>query len=544
MNASQALTKTRQFRNLLLSEQLQFICEAHNGLSAKIVQEAGFPGIWASGLSISAQFGVRDNNEASWTQVLEDLEFMSDATRIPILLDGDTGYGNFNNMQRLIRKLEQRNIAAVCIEDKLFPKTNSFLKGDAQPLADMQEFCGKIKAGKDAQTDPDFCLIARVEAFICGWGLAEALRRAEAYHQAGADGILIHSALSVPDEILAFKREWGNRCPVVIVPTKYYATPTDVFRQHGFSMVIWANHMLRAAVASMQKTARALKESEHLLSIEDKVAPVSEIFRLQNAAELLEAEERYLPRGAEGTSAVVLAASRGEELGELTEDQPKTMVKVQGVPILSHIVDAYNAVGIKDILVVRGYKKEAVNLPNLTYIDNLEFAETGELASLSQALQSRRGRFQPTIVSYGDVLFNKYIPQALCQEQDDCVIFVDSNWRDQSSYARLGGFAECSIPNSRKAFNAKIHLKQLGKTLPEESIHGVWMGFLKLSSSAASQVNDLLLDMLADPANRRAGIPQLLQALLEQDVPVRVLYTVGHWLDVNSLEDVVQAGNF
>ena len=257
MNASQALTKTRQFRNLLLSEQLQFICEAHNGLSAKIVQEAGFPGIWASGLSISAQFGVRDNNEASWTQVLEDLEFMSDATRIPILLDGDTGYGNFNNMQRLIRKLEQRNIAAVCIEDKLFPKTNSFLKGDAQPLADMQEFCGKIKAGKDAQTDPDFCLIARVEAFICGWGLAEALRRAEAYHQAGADGILIHSALSVPDEILAFKREWGNRCPVVIVPTKYYATPTDVFRQHGFSMVIWANHMLRAAVASMQKTARA-----------------------------------------------------------------------------------------------------------------------------------------------------------------------------------------------------------------------------------------------------------------------------------------------
>ena len=185
-----------------------------------------------------------------------------------------------------------------------------------------------------------------------------------------------------------------------------------------------------------------------------------------------------------------------------------------------------------------------MNLPNLTYIDNLEFAETGELASLSQALQSRKGRFQPTIVSYGDVLFNKYIPQALCQEQDDCVIFVDSNWRDQSSYARLGGFAECSIPNSRKAFNAKIHLKQLGKTLPEESIHGVWMGFLKLSSSAASQVNDLLLDMLADPANRRAGIPQLVQALLKQDVPVRVLYTVGHWLDVNSLEDVVQAGNF
>ncbi len=138
MTPSYPQHKSSQFKQLLRSPQLEFICEAHNGLSAKIVEEAGFQGIWASGLSISAQFGVRDNNEASWTQILDNLEFMSDATRIPILLDGDTGYGNFNNMQRLIRKLEQRQIAAVCIEDKLFPKTNSFLKGQAQPLAEME----------------------------------------------------------------------------------------------------------------------------------------------------------------------------------------------------------------------------------------------------------------------------------------------------------------------------------------------------------------------------------------------------------------------
>lgn len=544
MSSTTGITTSKQFRKLLFSEQLEFICEAHNGLSAKIVQEAGFRGIWASGLSISAQFGVRDNNEASWTQVLENLEFMSDATRIPILLDGDTGYGNFNNMQRLVRKLEQRNIAAVCIEDKLFPKTNSFIKGGAQPLADMQEFCGKIKAGKDAQNDPDFCIIARVEAFICGWGLAEALRRAEAYHQAGADGILIHSALSVPDEILAFKQEWGNRCPVVIVPTKYYATPTDVFRQHGFSMVIWANHMLRSAVAAMQKTARTLKEQEHLLSIEDRVVSVAEIFRLQNAGELQEAEERYLPRGAEGTTAIVLAASRGDELGELTEQQPKTMVQIQGTPILSHIVDAYNAVGIKDITVVRGYKKEAVNLPNLTYVDNEDFADTGELVSLLKALRSRKGPAQSTIISYGDVLFNKYIPQTLCQESDDCVIFVDSNWQEQGSYARLGGFTECSLPNSRKAFNAKIYLKRLGDGIPKDAIHGVWMGFLKVSPAAAAFITGTIEELLAQPGNRKVGIPRLLQELLKRDYPIRVLYTAGHWLDINSLEDVVQAGNF
>ena len=151
------MTKTRQFKKLLTSPRLEFLCEAHNGLSARIVEEAGFKGIWGSGLSISAQLGVRDNNEASWTQVLEVLEFMADATTIPILLDGDTGYGNFNNVRRLVRKLEQRGVAAVCIEDKLFPKTNSFIRGTAQPLADMDEFAGKIKAGKDAQGDDDFC---------------------------------------------------------------------------------------------------------------------------------------------------------------------------------------------------------------------------------------------------------------------------------------------------------------------------------------------------------------------------------------------------
>ena len=143
--------------------------EAHNGISAKIVEEAGFEGIWASGLSMSAALGVRDSNEASWTQVLEMLEFMADATGIPILVDGDTGYGNFNNVRRLVKKLCQRGIAGVCIEDKLFPKTNSFI-GENQPLADVGEFCGRIKAGKDNQSDDDFQIVARVEGADRGLG--------------------------------------------------------------------------------------------------------------------------------------------------------------------------------------------------------------------------------------------------------------------------------------------------------------------------------------------------------------------------------------
>ena len=131
--AAQSLTRAGALRAALQSPDLAFLMEAHNGLSARIVEEAGFKGIWASGLSMSAALGVRDSNEASWTQVLEVLEFMADATSIPILVDGDTGYGNFNNVRRLVKKLCQRNVAGVCIEDKLFPKTNSFI-GDGQPL--------------------------------------------------------------------------------------------------------------------------------------------------------------------------------------------------------------------------------------------------------------------------------------------------------------------------------------------------------------------------------------------------------------------------
>jgi phosphoenolpyruvate phosphomutase len=288
-------SKATQFRQMLQSNELEFILEAHNGLSAKIVEEAGFKGIWGSGLAISASLGVRDNNEASWTQVLDVLEFMSDASSIPILLDADTGYGNFNNVRRLVRKLEQIEVAAMCIEDKLFPKTNSFIRGESQPLADMDEFAGKIKAAKDTQQNPDFSVVARVEALIAGWGMEEALKRSHAYQQAGADAILMHSKISTADQVLAFMKEWDNSCPVVIVPTMYYNTPVEEFEKAGISLVIWANHLLRSSIKVMQETAARIYNNRSIAEIEPEVVSVKEIFRLQNAQELAEAEQRYLP---------------------------------------------------------------------------------------------------------------------------------------------------------------------------------------------------------------------------------------------------------
>jgi phosphoenolpyruvate phosphomutase len=287
--------KTTKLKRMLASPSLEFLMEAHNGLSAKIVEEAGFAGIWGSGLSISSALGVRDSNEASWTQVVEVVEFMSDATGIPILLDADTGYGNFNNVRRLVRKLEKLDVAGICIEDKLFPKSNSLLEGAPHPLVDPAEFVGKIKAAKDTQQDPDFCVVARTEALIAGRGLGEALYRASLYHDAGADGILVHSKASLPDQVLDFASEWKRPCPIIIVPTAYCTTPTSCFEEAGVAMVIWANHIMRAALRAMQEAAARIYREQSVAFVEEQIAPLKEVFRLQNMAELQRAEHTYMP---------------------------------------------------------------------------------------------------------------------------------------------------------------------------------------------------------------------------------------------------------
>lgn len=537
-----AAKKAALLRNLIQAPELGFIMEAHNGLSAKIVEEAGFEAIWASGLSISAALGVRDSNEASWTQVLEILEFMSDATRIPILVDGDTGYGNFNNMRRLVRKLEQRGIGGVCIEDKIFPKTNSFLNGKMQPLAEIDEFCGRIQAGKDAQHGDDFVIVARVEAFIAGWGLEEALKRAEAYRRAGADAILMHSAQRTACEVLAFKKEWGDRLPVVLVPTKYYATSTDVFRDHGFAAVIWANHLMRTCITAMQKTVHQIFAEQSLVNVEDRVAPLAEVFRLQGAAELEDAEKRYLPANAQHTRAIVLASIHGPQLGELTDERPKCMVNVSGAPVLAHILATYRAAGIKDIAVIRGYKKESVNVAGVEFFDNDDETEPSEAYSLFKARDALQG---DCLISYGDVLFKKYIPQELMEVDADFAVIVDANWPESRNRDRYADYVTCSEPNSQRSFYNSVTLRNIDGHMPAAEIHGEWMGFLKVSAAGAAFLCEMLERLFAaGPSPQPMELGPLVRLILDAGKQIRVIYTTGNWLDVDSIDDVLAGSSF
>lgn len=287
--------KSILLRNLLNSNCIEFLMEAHNGISAKIVEKTGFKGIWASGLTLSSSLGLRDCNEASFSQVLQVLEYMNDSTKLPILVDGDTGYGNFNTARRFVRQLEKIGIAGVCFEDKIFPKTNSFIevKG-GQKLADINEFCGKIQACKDYQQNPDFVVVARIEAFISGAGLEEALKRAKAYHKAGADAILVHSKIATSNDIDNFMKNWDNRCPIIIVPTTYFSTPTKHFSDINISLVIWANHNMRASIKAMQETSLKIFENNSLSEVVDNIESVKTIFNYTKEKELKEDEAKYL----------------------------------------------------------------------------------------------------------------------------------------------------------------------------------------------------------------------------------------------------------
>jgi phosphoenolpyruvate phosphomutase len=536
------MRKTTQLRTLLQSDQTEFILEAHNGLSARIVEEAGFKGIWGSGLALSAQHAVRDNNELSWTQVVAILEFMSDATRIPILLDGDTGYGDFNNMRRLVRKLEQRDIAGVCIEDKLFPKTNSFIQGERQELEDIETFCGKIQAGKDAQQDDDFCIVARVEALIAGWGLEEALRRGEAYRRAGADAILIHSKQSRPDEILAFAREWGGRCPLVIVPTKYYSTPTEVFREHGISLVIWANHMVRAAITAMQATARSIFETESLVDVEGRVATVSEIFRLQGADELLEAEKIYARSTRQEATAIILAASRGQGMDELTRDRPKVMIPVAGKTVLRRLVDKFKAQGINEITVVGGYRSEAIDAQGVKLVVNPDWESGSELGSLSCALEALS---ENTVLLYGDLLFRTYILNNLMDWEAELLVVVDSSPLEQAP-GNKNDLAYCSAADDRAMYQQKVSLERISSDSDWNGRRpdGRWIGMLRARGAGREHLLEALEQLRAEPGFEALAVPDLINRLIENGHSPQVQYISGHWMDINNLEDLQRAGDF
>ena len=238
---------------------------------------------------------VRDCNEASATQLTQTVDLMAETVKIPILVDGDSGFGNHNNFSMLVRGLEKAGAAGVVIEDKVYPKLNSFAPG-YQELASIDEMVGKIKAGLNARRNHEFSIIARTEAFILGRSQDEALERALAFYEAGADAIFIHSKKKDGDEIFEFLRRWNHRSPVAIAPTTYFETPPQALSAAGASFYICANQSLRASVRAMAEVCAKIFKDRGIAGVENRVSPLSEIFDLLDYQSLERLERIYLPR--------------------------------------------------------------------------------------------------------------------------------------------------------------------------------------------------------------------------------------------------------
>jgi phosphoenolpyruvate phosphomutase len=535
-HGGQSTTQAQKLRRLFESPRVEQILEAHNALSATIVEEAGIPGLWASSLTLSCAAGLRDNSELTMTEVLEVLESITAKVSIPILFDGDTGYGQFSHFQQLVRKLCIRQVGGVCIEDKIFPKTNSFLRSEGQELAPIDEFCGKLRAGKDAQTDPDFMVVARTEALIVGLDMADALERAQRYADAGADAVLIHSKDRTFAPIQEFMSRWRGVVPVVCVPTTYYSTPIDAFQQAGVSLVIWANHMLRAAIGAMQNVANHIGETGTARDLEDEIVSVKEVFRLQDADGLLESEKVYLHQGS-AASAVVLAASRGEGLEELTEDRPKCMIPIGGAPAIEKMLQSLRAEGIKDISIVRGYKPEALTPAGASFFDNPRWEQSGELGSLQAARPALKGE---VVIAYGDVVFKRYILHELMSSDAPITIVVDGA-RSFMESGRSVDRAAVSAPPPTVYDETEFHLKRLDRGLADAETNGQWIGMARTRGDGTERLAEALDFVLAQPGGEDLDMCAVFNRLLEVDPKsVRVLYIQGDWIDINTVADVAR----
>jgi phosphoenolpyruvate phosphomutase len=269
---------------------------AHDAMSARLIDNCGFDAVWVSGFGVSAMaYGLPDLNLVTMTETMDVTRRIDAVTELPVVVDCDNGYGGVSNVVRTLVEFDRAGVAAVCIEDNLFPKRNSLYQGQShRELIKAPEQARRLRAAKEAQESEDFVLIARVEALIAGHGVEAAIERACAYAEAGADAVLIHSKDKTLTEIEGFLEMWrrtGLTVPLVAVPTLFPDFSAEQLARKGFSMVILANHPMRASVRAMQETLERLRPEGRASAADSHIAKVDEIFELVHTRETIEAEE-------------------------------------------------------------------------------------------------------------------------------------------------------------------------------------------------------------------------------------------------------------
>jgi phosphoenolpyruvate phosphomutase len=532
---------------------------AHDALSARLIERAGFDAIWASGFAISASLKcIPDASFITSSEQLEVERNIAEAVSIPVIADCDTGYGNALNVMRTVNDRERAGVAAICVEDNVYPKRCSFYAGVRRELIPIEEHCGKIKAAKAAQIYPEFVVIARTEALIAGWGREEALKRAEAYAEAGADAVLIHSKSKTFDELRAVYKAWSGRVPLVVVPTIFDQTTAAEMEEAGAKIIIYANQPVRAAIRAMQDTLELIKKDTRPGAANDRIVTLSEVYDIVGVPRMEEDEKQFLPVGGEKITTVILAAGFEKQLLPLIEDKPKCLLDIKGKTILERAVAALNQCNIKDIAVVRGYKKEAIALPNLRYYDNDQYEDTGELHSVFCAENELKGR---TLILYGDIIFDTAILEKLLKSPADIAIVVDLAWIDQEQRGAqplhlLPDLVSLEEPPGKSYLSRFVipegehRVVRIGQQLSHEQAHGEFIGMAMFSEKGTQALRDCY--RFAQSRYKSAGFHEagsftkasftdMLQELIDCGHTVHAVPIFKGWMEVDSFEEYQKA---
>ena len=284
--------RVSRLKRLITSKNIVRILESHNSLTGLIIENLKinknnkiieFDGMWSSSLTDSATKGLPDNSSLSFSSRISSLNDIMDVTTKPVVFDADNG-GLIEHLPFLIRSLERSGVSAIIMEDKIGLKKNSLFKNQSGTRQDKPSlFAKKIQKICNTRQSNDFMVIARIESFIVGKGLNDALKRAEIYSKAGADAILIHSKEKTPTEIFSFAKEFRkskNFIPLVSVPSTYSKVYEKDLIKNGFKLVIYANQLLRAAYPAMQNTAKTILKNKRAFEADKKIIPIKEIINL------------------------------------------------------------------------------------------------------------------------------------------------------------------------------------------------------------------------------------------------------------------------
>lgn len=532
--------KAGLLRKLFESDKIIRAMGAHNALGAELVEKAGFEAVWASGLEISTAACVPDANILTMTDFLAAASCMNEAIALPVIADCDTGFGNSNNVMHLVKKYEAAGIAAVCIEDKHFPKVNSFISG-RQELASVSEFVGKILAAKNAQTSKDFMVIARIEALIAGWGMEEALRRASAYADAGVDAILIHSKSKLPDEIKEFMRCWKGRLPVVVIPTTYYSVKASQLQKMGARMVIYANQGIRASIRAMQDVFSVIEKQGCTASVESKIASMREVFELQGMPKMKESELKFSCAKGHGLVAVIPVAGdhlQEYSMQEISRDIPIAILDINGKPLLQRQVETLNREKIYDIRAVCGYKREKITVEGVKTVVNESYQNTGILYSAMCALKEIDG---PALVIYGDVLFDHFLVERLLNKNADIIMVVDTTFdarmmRDKKKAELV--VCETKVGGCKRSlYQDRLHkVKKAGSAIKNNACTNLeFCGILSLSRKGLKNFRDVY--EADEKAFSRMSLIDFLHELILKGQTVNCLDVNSGWMEINSLND-------